>query len=220
MIGEIAARLSGGYMSGWTFPYASGINLTRQALLLALGQKPEIPAEDVVPQKFCAERAWVSIPGKVAAIYGLEEASKIPGVKDVLPRDSVGDDVVFPTNNVQKCGNIICVASSREDAVKNAEKAVASIILRLEKNNPATDAFFAYEGEGAYDIPQAYTSNAVQFPEDSSPDWNWRPITETFRLFEKITSTKIDFSNTDEEFYRYLYRGGIQGLLYWYDSRS
>ena len=29
MIGEIAARLSGGYMSGWTFPYSSDINLTK-----------------------------------------------------------------------------------------------------------------------------------------------------------------------------------------------
>ena len=41
MIGEIAARLSGGYMSGWTFPYASGMNLTEQALLLALGKRPD-----------------------------------------------------------------------------------------------------------------------------------------------------------------------------------
>ena len=40
MIGEIAARLSGGYMSGWTFPYASGINLTEQALFLASGVFP------------------------------------------------------------------------------------------------------------------------------------------------------------------------------------
>lgn len=30
MIGEIAGRLSGGYMSGWTFPYASNLNLTEQ----------------------------------------------------------------------------------------------------------------------------------------------------------------------------------------------
>ncbi|MBQ2529991.1 MAG: ATP-grasp domain-containing protein, partial [Treponema sp.] len=41
MIGEIAARLSGGYMSGWTYPYASGLNLTREAMLIALGRKPE-----------------------------------------------------------------------------------------------------------------------------------------------------------------------------------
>ncbi|TFG65038.1 MAG: ATP-grasp domain-containing protein, partial [Spirochaetales bacterium] len=32
VIGEIAARLSGGYMSGWTYPYASGVPLTEAAL--------------------------------------------------------------------------------------------------------------------------------------------------------------------------------------------
>ena len=41
MIGEIAGRLSGGYMSGWTYPYASDLNLTKQGLLIACGEKPE-----------------------------------------------------------------------------------------------------------------------------------------------------------------------------------
>lgn len=40
MIGEIAGRLSGGYMSGWTYPYASDVNLTKQALLIASGKTP------------------------------------------------------------------------------------------------------------------------------------------------------------------------------------
>ena len=41
MIGEIAGRLSGGYMSGWTYPYASDLNLTMQGILIAAGQEPE-----------------------------------------------------------------------------------------------------------------------------------------------------------------------------------
>lgn len=40
MIGEIAGRLSGGYMSGWTYPYASDLNLTKQAILIAAGAEP------------------------------------------------------------------------------------------------------------------------------------------------------------------------------------
>lgn len=226
MIGEIAARLSGGYMSGWTFPYASGINLTRQAILLALGEKCELESSqntkefygDVVPSKSCAERAWISIPGRVAQIYGLDEATKIEGIQDVLPRVKVGDDVVFPKNNVEKCGNVISLSSSREKAMANAEKAVSSIVIRLEKNNPVTDAFFAYATDDAYDIPPAYTSSAIQFPEDSSPDWNYRSLDQTASLFKQITGFEIDFSNNDADYLRYLYRGGIQGLLYWFDS--
>ena len=41
MIGEIAGRLSGGYMSGWTYPYASDLNLTKQGLLIATGLEPQ-----------------------------------------------------------------------------------------------------------------------------------------------------------------------------------
>ena len=40
-IGEIAARLSGGYMSGWTFPYSSDFFLTKEALKIALGMEPD-----------------------------------------------------------------------------------------------------------------------------------------------------------------------------------
>src|SRR5574344_1318620 len=52
MIGEVAARLSGGYMSGWTYPYASGCNLTEQALLIACGKKPEYLEDHRAAVKF------------------------------------------------------------------------------------------------------------------------------------------------------------------------
>lgn len=37
-IGELAARLSGGFMSAYTFPLASGVNLIKAALKLSLGK--------------------------------------------------------------------------------------------------------------------------------------------------------------------------------------
>ena len=40
MVGEIAARLSGGYMSGWTFPLASGVEVTAAGLRVAAGLDP------------------------------------------------------------------------------------------------------------------------------------------------------------------------------------
>ena len=40
MIGEIAARLSGGYMSGWTYPYSSGFEVTEAAIEIAMGLPP------------------------------------------------------------------------------------------------------------------------------------------------------------------------------------
>jgi hypothetical protein len=156
VIGEIAARLSGGYMSGWTYPYASGIDLTEEALLLAVGERPrnlfrpftrteDIPSgirlrENEEPFH-SAERAWISIPGRIRSVSGYEQARTVPFVRELFPRASAGDAVVFPTNNVEKCGNIISRAPSGDEAVTAAETAVREIFLRLEPGNAETESF-------------------------------------------------------------------------------
>jgi biotin carboxylase len=184
MIGEIAARLSGGYMSGWTFPYASGMNLTEQALLLALGKKPEAlitqrertPVDgiwNIKTEKTSAERAWLSIPGRIEKVAGLPNCGLPTGelptggaaycaargdqvcgqpqandekcgcIRDVLPRCFAGDTITFPVNNVGKCGNIISCSANYDEAVAAAENAVACIVPVLTPYNPETDAFLA-----------------------------------------------------------------------------
>jgi biotin carboxylase len=143
-VGEIAARLSGGYMSGWTYPYASGIEATAEAIDIACGVSPgrAEPTLDLV----CSERAWISIPGRIAEIRGLDLAAGRDGVRDVFPRASVGDRVVFPCNNVEKCGNVLAVASSIAEADDVAEAAARAILLRLEPGDGDTAAFLRGEG--------------------------------------------------------------------------
>lgn len=155
-VGEIAARLSGGYMSGWTVPYSSGFDVTKAAIKIALGLYPEELGKSsrflIVPTKenigaigkdsgFSAERAWISIPGKIKKIYGLEEAANILNVKNILPRCFEGDNVVFPKNNVEKCGNVLSAAASYKEAVSASQKAVQSIVIRLEPDNLCTCKF-------------------------------------------------------------------------------
>jgi biotin carboxylase len=151
MIGEIAARLSGGFMSGWTYPYASGVEVTRGAILAALG-RPWSPGPD--QGRISAERAFISIPGKVRSIHGLDQASKKRHVKNIFLRITEGNPVRFPENNVTKCGNVISVASTRRAAVKAAEKATREILIRLEPDQPETGAFLA-SGAAAFP-PDAY----------------------------------------------------------------
>jgi biotin carboxylase len=141
MIGEIAARLSGGYMSGWTFPYSSGVLPTRGAIEIAIGKKP-----DSLENKWnwtSAERAFISIPGEVHSIGGIEVAKVMPFVRDVFTRVKRGSTVMFPENNVTKCGNIISAASDWETAVKAAENAARSVLIRLKAPNEETAAFLA-----------------------------------------------------------------------------
>ena len=167
MIGEIAARLSGGYMSGWTFPYASDLNLTEQGILIATGQEPSKLLEraqpvQYTPSQLCknlsapyelfevpcvrtsAERAWMSIPGTVEYIENIKEYTD-KAVFDVLPRAtvSIGSHVDFPRNNVEKCGNIIAISHDRATAIKAAEDAVSNVFITLKPNTKETDDYLA-----------------------------------------------------------------------------
>jgi len=138
MVGEIAARLSGGYMSGWTFPLASGVEVTEAALNIAVG----LPPGDLSPRwsKVCAERALISIPGIVDAVGGGEEAGQAEGVTHVFIRVAPGDRVVFPANNVQKCGNVLAVAVDRQEAASQAVRALAMLRVRLRPLEESTQA--------------------------------------------------------------------------------
>ena len=245
MIGEIAGRLSGGYMSGWTFPYSSDINLTKQGILLALGEKLNLcPSQVEVLQKksffkntyliknckipkVCAERAWISIPGKVKKIYGIPEVlDKNSVLKDVFIRGNVGDDVKFPVNNVEKCGNIITLAETREEAIQEGENIIKNIVLRLEPNNKITCDFLEQDLQtefppSAFNIDFDFENIEKMNSEievSSLRDWNYRTIKDTVELFEKITNCKISEVQNPKKFWKYLLRGGIQGALYFYDS--
>jgi biotin carboxylase len=146
VVGEVAARLSGGYMSGWTFPYATGIALSSAALNIAVG----LPAGDLAPrfEKVSAERAFISIPGIVESIEGEAAARRRAGVKELFLRLSPGDPVSFPTNNVEKCGNIIAVDAVRERACEIAEAASRTIWVRLRPKERRTKAFLFRREEG------------------------------------------------------------------------
>lgn len=145
IIGEIAARLSGGYMSGWTFPLATGVEVTEAALNIAVG----LPPGDLRPRRFdsSAERAFISIPGRVAEILGVQEARQVPGIAELFLRTAGGNRVDFPVNNIGKCGNIISKADSRNQAVAAAEEAVRKIFIRLAPNDGETNRFLFSRGE-------------------------------------------------------------------------
>lgn len=165
MIGEIAARLSGGYMSGWTYPYASDLNLTKQAILIACNEIPQKLIEKRIPVSYTpsqlcknekcpydlyevpcvrtsAERAWYSIPGQVEYIENINEYSD-KAVFDVLPRSTVslGSKVNFPRNNVEKCGNIIAVSNDDKIAIDAAQDAVSNIFITLKPDTKETEDF-------------------------------------------------------------------------------
>ncbi|MFQ5443256.1 MAG: alpha-hydroxy-acid oxidizing protein [Nitrospinales bacterium] len=114
-IGEIAARLSGGWMSAYTYPLATGVNLYKAAVQIALGEKPD----DLKPRLayVSAERAIIPSPGKILSIKGVEEARKIKGVKEVIFMKEVGDPVAELKSNIGKTAYVITTAKTHEEAI-------------------------------------------------------------------------------------------------------
>jgi len=258
MIGEIAARLSGGYMSGWTFPYSSECFLTKEALKIACGLEPDFllknrmklnynPHESVkdFEQPFelfeikskhvSAERAWVSIPGKIKKITGYELAQNVKYVKNLFPRVKEGDKVNFPRNNVEKCGNIISLADDFDGALKACYEAINKITLQLELNNKDTEDFLnGYEAADEKGFPPSAFNVKIDFSKcsvipknkrvyDYIPDElkkagndirDWNHCT----FFEIVERFDLIFPEHDEldgkVFWKAALRGSLQGMLY------
>jgi len=125
MIGELAARLSGGFMSAYTYPLATGVDLMRAMIEVALGQEPG--NLDPVINRVAIERAIIPKPGIVKSISGLEEALKVPGIEEIFLNIKEGDRINVPTSNVEKSGNIIATGKT----LKEAEAAVAACMKLL-----------------------------------------------------------------------------------------
>lgn len=129
-IGEVASRLSGGFMSTHTFPYSTGINLMRNILLIHLGKEPEVGEYEY---KFvCVERAIIPYKGVITSIEGVEEAVRSQGIKDVIIKVKVGDRIVEPKNNLDKAGNVIGVGKTREEAIRNVNNAIRKIRINTD----------------------------------------------------------------------------------------
>ncbi len=215
MIGEIAARLSGGYMSGWTYPYASDLNLTEQGILIATGNVPQKLLDGAkpvtyTPSDLCknlpspyelfevpclrtsAERAWMSIPGTVEYIENITEFTD-KAVFDVLPRAtvSIGSKVNFPRNNVEKCGNIIAVSHDRNMAIKAAEDAVSNVFITLKPETKETDDY----------LNCVTQSDEENFPPDAFGRLNEAQLAQLGGVIaadSPVSEALPDFLNTDE----------------------
>lgn len=249
MIGEIAARLSGGFMSGWTYPYASGVSLVEQGMRVAMGL--DAAGLDETLHNTSSERAYLSIPGVIKSLDGLEEAHSSDAIRDIFVLAEEGDRVYFPLNNVMKCGNVIAVAGNREDALKASAEAVSTIRITLEPGDSETGQFLS-EPLGTVFPPSAYNTeewDRLLMIDDFKPDYSmkynrgevivpsssnsafldqldWNGVSLVKALEEIGFKTDIVFSEDTEwtlysrHFWHALIRGGIQGCLWYIESND
>jgi biotin carboxylase len=128
MIGEIAGRLSGGFMSSHTLPISTGID----AIGIAIRQRASMQVNNeefyAVKNSVCIERAIIpQKKGVIKSIDGVEKALNIEGVRyihfNLKPGDKFGDLV----SNIGKVGNIIIESSDFDSAQKIYKNVIETI---------------------------------------------------------------------------------------------
>ena len=131
-VGEIAARLSGGFMSAYTYPYSTGVSVIKNAIQIALGDAPS----SLVPtrNRVAIERAILPSQGVVKEIIGIEHAYAINGVKNIFVHTKIGELVDEPKSNVEKPLNYIVVRETREEAWKTVEE-VEKVLAIITDNS-------------------------------------------------------------------------------------
>ncbi len=129
-IGELAARLSGGYMSSHTYPLHCGVNLQRAAIQIALGDEPEGLEER--HHRVVIERGILAPAGKIAAIGGIEAMGSVAGVERVIITRAVGDVMQTVTSNVDKVGHVIASGETLAEAEAAARAARELFVIEVD----------------------------------------------------------------------------------------
>lgn len=146
-VGEVAARLSGGFMSGWTFPYASGIPLTQLGLRIAVGDPPV--NGELLPRRrhIAVERALISGPGIVKRVEtpSLHRNNGDFNI-DLFVHCAPDERVAPPTNNVEKVANVIVAGNDRAAVEEQALDILDAVVVSLQTGVAESDRFFFESG--------------------------------------------------------------------------
>ncbi|MGE5544210.1 MAG: ATP-grasp domain-containing protein, partial [Bacillota bacterium] len=126
---EINPRISGGAMNQM-IKVSCGINLVRETVRLALGEEPNLKKSHshyVFTQYLIA-----SSPGILKKVTGRNRASSYPGVTDVYVKYSRGSEIGPPLSMGKRCGYVMAVGDSPEEAKTRAKTAASEIRFHLE----------------------------------------------------------------------------------------
>jgi biotin carboxylase len=131
---EMAARTSGGWFGAGSIPIATGANMLRPLLQMAVGDEPDLDALRPTRNLGCAQRYVIPRgSGVVRSVSGLDEALATPGVsmsEMFLP--APGEHICRVTNHAERLGQIICVGENRQQAIERCERAISFIKVEVD----------------------------------------------------------------------------------------
>lgn len=126
---ELGARMGGDNITTHLVPLSTGIDMVGSTIKVAMGEQP-----DIEPTLHCGSAIrYFEVPfGTIKAIEGVEEARKIPGVKQITFTKEVGEESTPIHCSNDRIGFVIAQGLTAEDAVKVCEEAMGAIRIRID----------------------------------------------------------------------------------------
>ncbi len=129
---EIAARLSGGWMSSDQVPTATGVDIVGAAIKLALGEPFTLPDYQPSRCRGVAIRYFFPPQGRLRSIHHIETVEAQPWLYRLGFFVSPGDQIGEITNHTQRAGYVITQGDNYAEAVARAQQAIETIRFEVE----------------------------------------------------------------------------------------
>lgn len=116
---ELGARLGGDCITTHLVPLSTGVDMVECCIKIALGKEPDIQPKF---SKGSAIRYFEQTAGVVKRIGGIEEALKIPGVKQISIVHGVGEQITEIDSSAARMGFVVVQQETAFDAAQLCEK--------------------------------------------------------------------------------------------------
>ena len=126
---EMGARGGGGHIFSTIVKQVAGVNMVQELAKILTDAKPDLATKY---QRGCVYGFFHPSPGILKMVHGLEKAEAEEGVIDIGIFKSIGDKVGDLFDSLQRVGFFVVGASSRDEAVKLADKIDNMIVFEVE----------------------------------------------------------------------------------------
>lgn len=125
---ELGARMGGDNITTHLVPLSTGIDMVGSTIKVALGEEP-----DITSTLHCGSAIrYFEVPfGVIKSIDKVEEASRIPGVKQITFTKEVGDESTPIHCSNDRIGFVIAQGATAEDAVAACEEAMKQVQIKI-----------------------------------------------------------------------------------------
>jgi len=126
---ELGARLGGDNITTSLVPLATGIDMVKACINLAIGIKPDIK------QKFnkgAAIRYFNSKEGVLSKVEGIDTVNKKNGIYEIIISKSIGDKLKNICSSSDRIGHVIAYADSVQEAIDICQNAIRNIKVTID----------------------------------------------------------------------------------------